>query len=119
MKIMAKSETTNKRAAVPPASLPLPLPVRKRAQSKPAEVDARPPPMIDGVLLDKLPPDQLLTVEQVLTLIPAPLTRRQWLDGVRAKRFPDVAVRFSLKLMYWRVDDIRAYIRSLRSGDGA
>jgi predicted DNA-binding transcriptional regulator AlpA len=111
MTIMAKSET-RKRATVPAA---VPLPARRHAQVRDA-INARPPPMIDGVLLDNMPPDGLLTADQVIEVIP--VTKRQWLDGVRAKRFPK-SVRFSIKLMFWRVDDIRAYIQSLNDDGGA
>ena len=63
------------------------------------------------VHLERLPPDKLLTIEQVLTLIP--VSKRVWLEGVRKKRFPD-AVRLSSKAMFWRVSDMRIFIQGLR-----
>jgi predicted DNA-binding transcriptional regulator AlpA len=64
------------------------------------------------VHLEHLPPDKLLTVEQVLALIP--VSKRVWLEGVRSGRFPH-AVRLSSKAMFWRVSDIRIFIQGLRA----
>jgi prophage regulatory protein len=64
----------------------------------------------NDVHLESLPPDKLLTVEQVLTLIP--VTKRVWLEGVRKGTFPD-PVRLSTKALFWRVADIRVFLQGL------
>jgi predicted DNA-binding transcriptional regulator AlpA len=59
--------------------------------------------------LENLPPDKLLTVEQVLSLIP--LSISTWRRGVKSGRFQP-GVRLSVRSVFWRVDDIRALLRT-------
>jgi prophage regulatory protein len=67
-----------------------------------------PAPANDKTLrIDLLPPEKLLTVEQVLTLIP--LSKSAWMAGVRAGRYPQ-AVKLSQRSLFWRVADIRKFI---------
>ena len=66
-------------------------------------------PVAALLYLADLPPDKLLTVEQVLTLIPISIST--WKRGVRSGRFPP-GVRFSGRSVFWRVDAIRALLQS-------
>jgi predicted DNA-binding transcriptional regulator AlpA len=62
-------------------------------------------PVAALLYLADLPPDKLLTVEQVLTLIPISIST--WRRGVRSGRFPP-GVRLTARSVFWRVDAIRA-----------
>jgi hypothetical protein len=62
--------------------------------------------------LRALPPETLLTADDVLMLMPVPMTRRQWLEGVRKKRYPS-ALKVTSKLLYWRAADIATCVLSL------
>ncbi|AME24195.1 hypothetical protein AXG89_10385 [Burkholderia sp. PAMC 26561] len=61
------------------------------------------------VSLDGMPPDKLLTVEQVLSFIP--VSASTWRRGVKSGRFP-AGVHLSPKSVFWRVDSIRALLQS-------
>jgi prophage regulatory protein len=54
--------------------------------------------------LERSPANKLLTVGQVLSLIP--LSRTAWLAGVRAGRYPP-CIKISSRSLFWRVQDIR------------
>jgi predicted DNA-binding transcriptional regulator AlpA len=94
---LQNSRKPRKRAA-PPDESPPPAPL-----AKPAGV---------LLLLDGLPSEQLLTVDQVLALIPVSVWT--WRRGVRTGIFP-AGVRVSRKSVFWRVGDIRAWLEGLKS----
>jgi predicted DNA-binding transcriptional regulator AlpA len=96
--MMLKSRKSRKRAAPPDESPPPPAPLAKPASAL--------------LSLDGLPSEQLLTVGQVLALIPVSVWT--WRRGVRTGIFP-AGVRVSHKSVFWRVGDIRAWLEGLKS----
>jgi prophage regulatory protein len=66
-------------------------------------------PVAALLYLADLPPDKLLTVEQVLKLIPISIST--WRRGVRSGRFPP-GVRLSARSVFRRVDAIRALLQT-------
>jgi prophage regulatory protein len=66
-------------------------------------------PVAALLYLQDLPPDKLLTIEQVLTLIPISIST--WRRGVKSGRFPR-GVRLSIRSVFWRIDVIRALLQS-------
>jgi prophage regulatory protein len=66
-------------------------------------------PVAARLSLEGLPPKKLLTVEQVLSLIP--VSAATWRRGVKAGRFP-AGIHLSHKSVFWRVDAIRALLQT-------
>lgn len=103
-------------AAAPETETPAtakPKPVRRKkiaVKEKPAPAAKLAKPAEDPLLLElkKLSPNKLLTVEQVLTLIP--LSKSAWLAGVRQGRYPQ-ARKVSKRSLFWRVQDIDDFLR--------
>jgi prophage regulatory protein len=89
-------------APQPPQALAVVLP-------QPPSDDGEGDPVAALLYLADLPPDKLLTVEEVLTLIPISIST--WRRGVRTGRFPP-GIRFSARSVFWRVDAIRALLQS-------
>jgi hypothetical protein len=72
----------------------------------------------DGRPLDSLAPGDMLTVEQVLAVLPVQMDRRTWLRRVRQGHVPPPGARLSRKALFWRVDTIRALVRTMRGANG-
>lgn len=62
--------------------------------------------------LAQLPPDMLLTVDEVLAHLPVKISRRGWLEGARTGRYP-AAIHINRKTLRWKARDIQQYVALL------
>lgn len=61
----------------------------------------------------KMPEEGFVRVNQIVKPHgPLPISRAHWLQGVKDGRYPK-PVKLSARITAWRVEDIRALIRSL------
>lgn len=60
----------------------------------------------------KLPDEGFVRVSHIVKPYgPIPMSRAQWLQGVKDGRYPQ-PVKLSARITAWRVEDIRAFIQS-------